>query len=177
MTRLVDNGAASMELFLAHAVELETEAAQRYQELADAMEAHNNPEVAALFRELGGYSSLHRDHVKAIAAAHGPLPKVAPWDFQWEITAESPEAAAFDAAHYLMTPHHALKVALLCESQGSRYYGAVAEATKDPAVAELARQFADEEFGHVELVRRWLGKYPAPPEGWDDDPDPPNITD
>ncbi|MGQ9364690.1 ferritin-like domain-containing protein [Azospirillum sp. ST 5-10] len=177
MTVKVTSGAASVGLFLAHAVELETEAADRYEELADSMEAHNNVDVAALFREMAGYSRKHRDEVLGIAEAFGPLPAVAPWEFEWDATAESPEAAAFEHTHYLMTAHHALRMALRCETQGSKYYAAVAAATKDPRVAELARSFADEEAGHVELVKRWLQRYPAPPEGWDDDPDPPNISD
>lgn len=172
----IQNGAANVGLFLAHAVELESEAAERYDELADSMEAHNNVEVAKLFRDLAGYSRKHRDEVKGVAADYGGLPKVAPWDFQWDNTPESPEAAAFENAHYLMTPHHALKMALICETQGQKYYAAVAAETKDPTVASLAREFADEEGGHVALVRQWLQRYPAPPEGWDEDPDPPNYS-
>jgi len=172
----VQNGASSVGLFLAHAVELESEAAERYDELADSMEAHNNVEVAKLFRDLAGYSRKHRDEVKRVAAEHGGLPKVAPWEFQWDNTPESPEAAAFENAHYLMTPHHALKMALICEIQGQKYYAAVAGETRDATVAKLAAEFADEEGGHVELVRQWLQRYPAPPEGWDEDPDPPNYS-
>jgi len=175
-TARVQNGASSVGLFLAHAVELESEAADRYDELADSLEAYNNVEVAQLFRDLAGYSRKHRDQVKSIADEFGPLPKVAPWEFQWDHTAESPEAAAFENAHYLMTPHHALKMAEVCELQGQKYYAAVASETKDPTVATLAREFADEEGGHVELVRRWLERYPTPPEGWDEDPDPPNYS-
>lgn len=171
------NGAANVGLFLAHALELEIEAADRYEELADSMEAHNNVEVAKLFRDLAGYSRKHAEEVRQIAGEHGPLPKVAPWEFQWDATAESPEAASFENAHYLMKPHHALKMALLSESQGARYYDSVASETKDPEVARLAREFAQEESGHVTLVRQWLERYPAPKEGWDDDPDPPNISD
>ncbi len=177
MSTKVLNGAANVGLFLAHALELEIEAADRYEELADSMEAHNNVEVASLFRSLAGYSRQHAEEVRRIAAEHGPLPKVAPWEFQWDATKESPEAASFENAHYLMKPHHALKMALLSENQGNKYYASVAAETKDPEVARLAREFADEEAGHVTLVRQWLERYPAPKEGWDEDPDPPNISD
>ena len=172
----VTGGASSLPLFLAHAVELESEAALRYDELADSMEAHNNWQVAALFRDMARYSRLHRDEVMGIAAAHGPLPKVAPWEFQWTGTAESPEAAAFDGAHYLMTPHHALCPALACEEARHAYYAAVAEQTAVAEVARLARDFAAEESHHVVLVRQWLERFPAPDAGWDDDPDPPNTA-
>lgn len=177
MKTKVLNGAANVGMFLAHALELENEAAQRYEELADSMEAHNNVEVAKLFRDLAGYSHKHAAEVKQIAAEHGPVPKVAPWEFQWDSTTESPEAASFENAHYLMKPHHALKMALLSETQGNKYYASVAAETKDPEVARLAREFAEEEAGHVALVRKWLERYPLPKDGWDDDPDPPNISD
>jgi len=40
---------ASVPEFLAHALELEAESHERYRELAECMEVHNNPEVAELF--------------------------------------------------------------------------------------------------------------------------------
>jgi rubrerythrin len=41
--------------FLAHAIALEHEAAERYLELADMMEAHRNDPVSALFRDMVRY--------------------------------------------------------------------------------------------------------------------------
>lgn len=177
MKTTILSGATNVGLFLAHALELENEAAERYDELADSMEAHNNPDVAKLFRELGGYSRKHAAEVKEIAQKHGPIPKVAPWEFQWDGNNESPEAAAWENTHYLMQAHHALKLALIGEVQGNRYYASVAAETKDPEVARLAREFAEEEAGHVAIIKSWLERYPQPKEGWDDDPDPPNISD
>jgi rubrerythrin len=176
MKHKIDNAASNVAMFLAHAVELEAEAADRYAELADSMEAHNNIEVATLFRDLSGYSRKHMEEVQGIAAGFGPLPKVAPWEFEWSDNEESPESAAFENTHYLMKPHHALKLAMRCEVQGNKYYAAVAAQTKDPEVAKYAALFAEEEAEHVELVARWLERFPAPAEGWDDDPDPPNVA-
>lgn len=51
--------------FLAHAVALEQEAADRYLELADMMEAHRNDEVSKVFRDMVRYSEMHRDEIKA----------------------------------------------------------------------------------------------------------------
>lgn len=45
--------------FLAHAIALEYESVERYQELADSMDVHNNPRVAELFRKLAHYGELH----------------------------------------------------------------------------------------------------------------------
>ena len=40
-------GIDTVEAFLAHALTLENEAAEGYQEIGDSMAVHNNPEVAA----------------------------------------------------------------------------------------------------------------------------------
>lgn len=172
----VISGAASVQMFLAHALTLENEAAERYEDLADVMEAHNNPEVAQLFRDLSRYSRMHASEVKEKAAAIGQdLPHVAPWDFVWT-TKEAPENAQAEEAHYLMKPYHALKLALAAEEQGNRYYASVAAETRDAEVARLAREFADEEAGHVKMVMERLAKVPKPPAGWDEDPDPPVFS-
>lgn len=170
-------GGDSLALFLAHALQLESEAVERYRELTDAMDAHNQPEVANLFREMSGYAVMHRDEIATLAAEHGGLPKLLPWEFDWGGQAESPEAADWDEAHYLMTPFHALQAALACERQANRYYADVAAATQDPDVALLAAEFADEEASHAALLKKWLAAFPAPDDGWDDDPDPPNVSD
>src|SRR5512134_4189528 len=49
--------------FLARAWAMEVEAVERYSTLADAMEEHNNPEVAELFRKLARIEQLHADGI------------------------------------------------------------------------------------------------------------------
>ena len=51
--------------FMAQALAMEREAAQRYAEFADAMDVHNNPEVAALFRKM---ATIERKHAAQIMA-------------------------------------------------------------------------------------------------------------
>lgn len=170
-------GGESLALFLAHALQLESEAVERYRELTDAMAAHNQPEVAKLFREMSGYAVMHRDEIAALAAERGGLPRLHPWEFDWGGQAESPEAADWDEAHYLMTASHALQAALACERSANRYYAGVAATTQDAEIARLADEFAQEEAGHAALLEKWLARHPAPQEGWDDDPDPPNVSD
>lgn len=173
----VMTGASTVQMFLAHALALENEAAERYADLADSMETHNNKEVAGLFRDLSGFSRKHAEEVREVAAKYGEaLPHVAPWDFVWS-SKEAPENAAFEGAHYLMKSYHALKLALAAEEQGNRYYASVASETKNEEVAKLAREFADEEAGHVALIQKWLEKVPTPDKNWDQDLDPPVISD
>ena len=51
--------------FMAQAWQMEIEAAQRYTDFADAMEIHNNVEVAAMFRTMASYESKHADDIMA----------------------------------------------------------------------------------------------------------------
>ena len=46
----------SLDTFLAYSIALEEEAADRHDELADMLDVHNNPGVAATFRTLAHYS-------------------------------------------------------------------------------------------------------------------------
>lgn len=170
-------GAESVALFLAHALQLESDAVARYRELTEAMEAHNQPDVARLFNEMSGYAVMHRDEIRAVAGTRGALPKLHPWEFDWGGGAESPESADWEATHYLMSPAHALRLALDCERMAHRYYAGVAAVTRDAEVARLAAEFAEEEAGHAALLEKWAERHPLPAAGWDDDPDPPNVSD
>ena len=80
-----------------------------------------------------------------------------------------------DDAHYLMTPRHALQLARDAEIQAQNYYPSVADSSPNPAVRDLALEFAYEEAEHVDLVNKLIERYPDTDEGWDFDPDPPGI--
>ncbi len=76
--------------FLAHAVALEQEAADRYLELADMMEAQQNNAVASVFRDMVRYSEMHRDEIRARVGAT-ELPKLKSWQYRWRSPPESAE--------------------------------------------------------------------------------------
>jgi len=161
--------------FLAHALALETEAAERYAELADVMEVHNNPEVAELFRQMSDFSQLHADSVRQRAIGH-LLPRLQSWDYRWN-TPEPPEVGETQATHYLMTPWHALSFALDNERRGHDYYAGKAADGDDPELRVLAAEFAAEESEHVATLERWLGRTPKPALDWAEDPDPASVVD
>ncbi len=161
----------SLPMFFAHAIALERESVERYGELADVMDIHNNEPLSKLFRRLAGYGEQHAAEVERLAEGFD-LPRLAPWEFKW-IDSEGPETAGYDGAHYLMTPHHALQVALENERRGEQYYARVADETLDPEVSRVAREFAEEEGGHVALVEKWLQQVDKPRADWDLDLDPP----
>ena len=155
---------------LAHAFLVETEASERYGLLADQMETHNNPEVAALFRKLERIEGLHADKIRA-RAGETPLPTIKPWESKWP-GPESPEAVDLGEAHYLMTPWQALQMALKAEKNAFAFFDAMARTATDPEIKDLATEFAEEELEHVHLVLEELKKHPPPDTDWSHDPDP-----
>jgi len=153
------------------AYQIEAEAVERYDLLADQMVTHNNPELVAVFRDLSRAEAIHRDEIRRQAGdidviAHAQ--RMAKWQ-----RGESPEAANLDEAHYLMTPWHALQLALAAEHRALAFFKSVTETTKDSAIKRLAEEFVEEEAEHVNLVHRLMRKYPRPTGDWSDDPDSP----
>lgn len=167
---------STIALFLAHAVALENEAGDRYDELADMMETHNNSEVAVLFHQMRDFSRLHASQVSARALEHQPLPKLKSWEYRWDAP-ESPESGDVADTHYLMTPYHALQFALANERRGWEYYNKVATTSPDADVRALAAEFADEESEHVATLERWVDRTPKPEAAWAEDSDPAQVVD
>jgi len=162
---------ASVADLFAVAFQIEADAVERYDLLADQMATHNNPELVAVFRDLSRAEAIHRDEIRRLAGdidvvAHAH--RMAKWKH-----GESPEAASLGDAHYLMTPWHALRLALAGEERALAFFKSVVESAKDPAIKKLADEFVEEEAEHVNLVHRLLRKYPRPAESWSNDPDPP----
>lgn len=159
--------------FLAHALELEHESAERYRELAGSMAVHNNPRTAELFEQLARYGDSHAAEVRGRAAGIA-LPQMAPWDFKWTHP-ESPEAGCMEDAHYLMTPCQALELALHNEVRGRDFYAEVAASSPDPEVARLAREMASEEDEHVVMLREWIEREACHEHLPAEDLDPPHM--
>jgi len=161
--------------FMALALAMETEAAQRYADFADAMEMHNNREVAALFRKMAVIEGKHATQIMAEMGWKEPpaLPSGKP---TWE-GFEAPETTPGDEVHYLMQPWHALQLALQNEQRAERFFGRLARAATVDAVRRAARELQAEEREHVELVKAWIKKVPPPDSDWANDPDPPSYTD
>lgn len=161
--------------FMALALVMETDAAQRYDDFADAMEMHNNRDVAALFRKM---AEIEGKHATQIMAAMGwkEMPALPPGKPSWE-GFEAPETAAGDDVHYLMQPFHALELALANEQRAERFFARLAAAATVESVRKAARELQKEEREHVALVKAWMKKVPKPDSDWANDPDPPRYTD
>lgn len=148
-----------VERFLAHAVQLEREAARRYEELAAAMGTEGNRELQVFFGRMAHYSRLHL----AQAAARGgfrELPHIAPADFEWP-EGTAPETAGWAGVDSMMGPRAALQLALEGERSGHAYYAAVAATTADAELRAMAGEFAAEEAEHVRELEKLLAACPA----------------
>ncbi|MEN8167055.1 MAG: ferritin family protein [Pseudomonadota bacterium] len=158
--------------FLAHAHALEQELAQRYGEMADSLEVHNNPEVAGLFRQLAKYSETHAGKLIPQAEAFD-MPKVPPWEYQW-LCIDEPEDCR-EATNYLMTTRQALQLALRMEEGSRSFYALTIQGSPCQPVKELAEKMVALKERHLVLLNGWLGseaeRHELPPE----DLDPPNM--
>lgn len=162
---------ATLPEFLAHALAIELEAMARYRALADQMAVHNNAPAATLFSTLSRLEAQHAQQLRARTAGI-VLPSIAPWDYRWS-SAESPETAPFESAHFLMTPYHALALALEAEERARVFFTDIAANTPSAEVRAMADELAREEGEHVAAVRRLLEHEPLPPDDWADALDPP----
>lgn len=166
---------ASTTELLTRAYAMEVEAAERYEDFAAQMELHGNPDVAGLFRKLSGIERLHAEAMAEDLAQRGvaitPRPALA------APGQEGLETAPGDDLHYLMTPHHALEIALANEERAVAFFADLADSAVPEELRRLAAEFAREEKEHVELVRQWLARLPEPSADWAYDPDEPRMPD
>ncbi|HEU0203472.1 MAG TPA: ferritin family protein [Burkholderiaceae bacterium] len=163
----------TLDEFMGQALAFEREAAQRYTEFADAMETHNNLEVAKLFRTMAEYETKHAKQIMA-AMGWAKAPALPPGGWP---SFEGPETVPFDEVHYLMQPWHALQLALAAEQRAEAFFGELARSTDSVSVRAAALELQAEEREHVELVKAWIAKMPAPDRDWAHDPDPPRYID
>ena len=158
---------------MAQALQMELEAAQRYNEFADMMDVHNNPEVGAWFRKMAVIEGKHAAHImEQMGWREVPaLPASAPL----RAGLAAVEGAAGDELHYLMQPWHVLQLALVNEQRAERFFAKLASLATVESVRKAALELQQEEAEHIELVQDCLKKVPQPDAHWDMDPDPPRY--
>lgn len=162
----------TLEAFMQQALAMELEAAQRYTEFADAMEIHNNREVADMFRKMARIEGKHAEQIMAeMGWREAPAMAAVP---AWE-GFEGPETTPGDEIHYLMRPWHVLQLALANEERAERFFARLARAATAPPVRKAALELQQEEREHVELIQAWIKKVPQPEQDWAVDPDPPRY--
>ena len=163
----------TLDEFMALALAMETAAAERYAELADTMQVHNNNETAELFRRMARIELEHARQIR-VQIAEGGGAEPAP---SRDATRTEAECAPSEELHYLMLPYHALQIALANEKRAERFFAQLATEAISDAVREAALRLCTEEREHVALIEAWLARVPAPRSDWADDPDPPRYSD
>ncbi len=144
----------NVELFLAHAIQLEREAARRYEELAEAMSTEGNRELRSFFARMAGFSRKHLGDAMA-RGGFRELPRLKAEEYRWP-EGTAPETAGWEGVDALMDPREALRLALESERRGHAYYATIAATSPDPEVRALAAEFTAEEAAHVKELERRL---------------------
>lgn len=160
----MDEIRTAAELY-AHAIAIEREAAERYAELALRMADLGNQAVALLFWRLAKFEAEHletlRNRTDGVA-----LPELSAAEYCW-LDAAAPETAARELIFRLMTPRHALEIALGAEQRAQEFFEHVFATAADPALRALAQEMAMEEREHVRLVEDLLARTPDPNVDWE----------
>jgi rubrerythrin len=143
-----------VERFLAHAIELEREAARRYEELAAAMQTDGNAELKAFFSRMAHFSRMHLAEARE-RGGFRTLPALEAHEYDWP-DGTSPETADWAGVDAQMDADDALRLALASEIRGHAYYAAISATTTDLELRHIAGEFAAEESRHVAELERMI---------------------
>ena len=143
-----------INVFLAHAVELEREAARRYEELAESMRAASNLEVESFFRRMAVFSRKHLVQAMERGGFH-QMPALSAQEYVWP-DGISPEQFEWIGVDTMMDVPTALDLALNGETRSQAFYSGIAAATGDPEVKRMAEEFSSEEAEHVAELEKWI---------------------
>jgi ferredoxin/rubrerythrin len=146
----------TLDEFLCYAVKVEEDAAVHFEHLAEAMATSGNADVAALFRQLGGYSRLHLAQAQARCRQHHVVAEL-PAGWTWPDN-RAPELTTLWSGDRSLSRLGALKAALLGEQRGYEFYYSIANTAADAQIRAVAEEFVHEEREHVEALRQWIAK-------------------
>jgi len=153
-------GLCTMDLdtFLAHAVKLEHEAVETYERFA--ARATNVPEDTAVFlKEMAHYARLHLGEILDHAGCRH-ADELPPRAYLWGDQAGPEALTALLSSGDAIDLDRAMTLAHEAERRAAHFYEGAAEASADPRVNALAREFAAEEHRHVLALERFMGLKP-----------------
>jgi rubrerythrin len=143
-----------IRIFLAHAVKFELEAEEAYLKLVELMTARDNRDAAEFFREMAGYSRLHREVAMKRAGFDDSTDIHGLVDSWPDGITETPDITGINGTLDL---DGAMSVALAAEKRGVAFYEGVSQITTDAQIRHLAEEFAAEEHEHVLALERFFG--------------------
>lgn len=144
-----------INIFLAHTVVIEFETEEAYLKLVELMTAQGNHEVAEFFREMAGFSRLHRN-AAMVRAGFDDSTNIHAIIDSWtgSNSTETPNLKDFESPYDLDS---AMSLALAAERRAAVFYEEVAQTTTDTQIRLHAEEFAEEERGHVLALERFFG--------------------
>ena len=153
----------SAELY-AHAIAIEREAAARYFEFAERMSDLGNEAVAEIFSTL---ATLEAEHLIELLerTADMALPDLAADEHRW-LGGSAPETVDRELVFRLMTPRHALEIALLAENRAAAFFDTVVLTCDDAMLRALACEMAGDEADHIAILEKLLETTPSPVIDW-----------
>lgn len=144
---------------LLHALVIELEAKQRYEQFADMMRQSGNLRAAKIFQRMAAIEAEHAELIdKKIEGRE--LPLLTPSQFHWR-GPEAPENTDSGRFFHLMTPCQAMELALDNERRAFEFFSDVVDDSTDECVREIAAELAVEEEQHVAWVEQWLAEEQA----------------
>ncbi len=164
---------SELAVFLAHSLALESEARERYLELAESLAAHHNSDAAAFFQRMACEAGQHLEEVAELAGDH-VLPQLQPWEYAWP-GPEAPESASYEALHYRMSLGEAMHLALHKEQDAAAYYRQVATDSLCPETRRVAAGFAAEEEQHAAALQTMIAQLDESAEHHRLDEDDPQL--
>ena len=145
---------ATVEEFYAHALAIEREAAERYEEFAAHFEERGEEAIAGLCRNLANAERGHFDDL-ATCCASLDLPAIPAGAYRW-MEGDSPEAPARMMMPRIASTRNLLEIALAAEWRAHEFFVSIARTSPVLAVRQLASVMAAEETEHVRWVRQAL---------------------
>ena len=142
----------------AHAIAIEREAVERYTEFSWRMADAGNDAAAEVFGTLARLEAQHLDAL--LKRTRGmKLPALAPHEYAW-LDAAAPESAARELVFRLMTPRHALEIALAGEQRAAAFFEGVLMSSDDALLRALATEMAADEGDHIAMLEKLLETTP-----------------
>ncbi|HEX7602317.1 MAG TPA: ferritin family protein [Polyangiaceae bacterium] len=166
-TRSIDFANISLRDALDLAVLVEEEAKDRYEEFADQMDKHHNPEAAKFFRYMLAIEAKHESRLaERRKGLFGDEPRAVKREMIFDI-----EAPEYDEVRANMTVRQALETSLRAETKAFEFFEAAAGRVQMQAVKDIFTELREEERGHQALVQKEIGKLPpeGPASGEDDE--------
>lgn len=158
-TRSIDLATISLRDALDLAVLVEEEAKDRYEEFADQMELHHNPEAARFFRFMLAIEAKHESRLaERRRGLFGDEPRAVRREMIFDI-----EAPEYDEVRANMTVRQALDASLRAETKAFEFFEAAAGMVQMKDVQDIFTELREEEREHQALVRQEIAR--LPPEG------------